>query len=75
METSFANGGQLSRIERRSLDPLGHYLQGAEVDAQFRCALVGEPKAKLAQTVVDGRIHGQHPDYEKNTIATAKNGD
>jgi glycine/D-amino acid oxidase-like deaminating enzyme len=56
METSFANGGQLSASNAEVRNSWPTHPQRREVDVQSRCAAAGKPHAVLAQAILDGRI-------------------
>jgi len=57
----FCQWRAVERLECRSLEPVVHGSEGAEVDAASGCAFVGEPASKLAQNVMDGGVSGQYP--------------
>jgi len=54
METSFANGGQLSASNAEVWNKHIDGIQGPALDVQARCAASHEPIAELAQIFMDG---------------------
>jgi D-amino-acid dehydrogenase len=73
METSHANGGQLSASNAEVWTPPVHPAQGPQVDAQGRRAAAGQPQTQLAQAQLVRRVHRPSiPKYRDNTIATAR---
>ena len=61
METSFANGGQLSASNAEVWNSWGTVLKGMKWMLSAGRAAAGQPEAILAQAVLDGRVHRCHP--------------
>ncbi len=61
METSFANGGQLSASNAEVWNSWATVLKGIKW-MRARRAAAREPQALVAQGVVDGRVHRLHPE-------------
>lgn len=72
METSFANGGQLSASNAEVWTRWGTILKGLKWMLKSDAPLLVNPRPSWHKLSWMAEFMGNIPDYEKNTIATAK---